>query len=114
MTGERLLDVLLASDSRFETGVECALDSTNETLRSRVCQYIFSDDYRRRTVLFERLNDVFQLLSRYECVFTCSLLAGQPLTSRTAVSSSTRAWRSWKMAGSTMPDCDDIAIVQVV
>jgi hypothetical protein len=55
-------------------------------------------------VLLERLDDVFQLLSRGECVFTCAA-AGVALTSRTAVSSSTRAWRSWKMAGSTMPDC---------
>jgi hypothetical protein len=52
------------------------------------------------TVLFERLDNVFELLSRDKCVFTC-FSAGSPLTSRTAVSSSTRACKSWNMAGLT-------------
>lgn len=32
------IDVRLAAILRCATGVECALDSTKETLRSRICQ----------------------------------------------------------------------------
>jgi hypothetical protein len=48
------------------------------------------------------------MMSRSSCRVVSALsrvAQGLPLTSRTAVSSSTRDWRSWKMAGSTMPDC---------
>lgn len=72
ISGEQLLVALLAGDSRLDTGVECALDSTKETLRSVVRQRVSSSDSQCRTVLFERLDDVFELLSRCECVFTCS------------------------------------------
>lgn len=58
-------------------------------------------------MFLKRLDDITQLLSRCEYDVTCS--SGElPLTSRTAESSSMRAWRSWKTAGLTMPDCDAI------
>lgn len=56
--------------SRLATGVECALESTKETLRSSVNQSMFLISLRRLTVLLECLNDVLELLSRCECVFT--------------------------------------------
>jgi hypothetical protein len=71
--------------------IHCGLESVSVVFKA--CQW-------RRTLLLERLDDVFEFLSRGECVFTCRA-AGPHLTSRTAASSSMRAWRSWKMAGLT-------------
>ena len=58
--------------SRSFTGVEWALDSTNETLRSGIYQKSLCTDFKVPTVLLECLYDVAQLLSRCEYAVTCS------------------------------------------
>lgn len=63
------------SDSRSLTGVEWALDNTNETLRSMSCQYIPLLVSSMLTVLLKSLNYVAQLLSRCEYAITCSSIS---------------------------------------